>query len=175
MWQPSQGKMLHHTQLKILLRALELVKVGGVVCYSTCSLNPVEDEAVIAAALRKLNRQDDREEKPTIELLEFPSLSGFTRRPGINSWKVADFSEQDMAKTNKSDNDQDDDDEVPHLRWHKTWKDAEDAGLDGALESMWPQSDLEGMNLGRCTRLWPHDHDTGGFFLALLRKNESVS
>ena len=38
-------------QLRILLRGLELLNVGGRLVYSTCSLNPVEDEAVIAAAV----------------------------------------------------------------------------------------------------------------------------
>ena len=36
-WTPSIGNSLHSTQLKILKRALILVKTGGVVCYSTCS------------------------------------------------------------------------------------------------------------------------------------------
>jgi len=29
-----------------------MCKVGGKVSYSTCSLNPIEDEAVVAAALK---------------------------------------------------------------------------------------------------------------------------
>ena len=38
-------------QLRILNRGLELLSPGGCLVYSTCSLNPVEDEAVIAAEL----------------------------------------------------------------------------------------------------------------------------
>lgn len=38
-------------------RGLELLKLGGLLAYSTCSLNPVEDEAVVAALLRKADEQ----------------------------------------------------------------------------------------------------------------------
>ena len=39
--------------MKILKRGLDLLEVGGRLVYSTCSLNPVEDEAVIASMLRQ--------------------------------------------------------------------------------------------------------------------------
>jgi 16S rRNA C967 or C1407 C5-methylase (RsmB/RsmF family) len=39
-------------QLTILKRGLQLLKVGGRLSYSTCSLSPVEDEAVVAGALK---------------------------------------------------------------------------------------------------------------------------
>ena len=39
-------------QVRILLRAMNLLKHDGRIVYSTCSLNPVENEAVIAEALR---------------------------------------------------------------------------------------------------------------------------
>ena len=38
-------------QLRILHRGLELLAPRGRLVYSTCSLNPIEDEAVIATAL----------------------------------------------------------------------------------------------------------------------------
>ena len=39
------------TQLRILVRAVEMLAVGGKVVYSTCSMNPVEDEAVVSQLL----------------------------------------------------------------------------------------------------------------------------
>merc|ERR1719333_476203 len=35
------------------MRGMGLCKEGGIVVYSTCSMNPVEDEAVIARCLRE--------------------------------------------------------------------------------------------------------------------------
>ena len=35
------------------MRGLALLKVGGLMVYSTCSLNPLENEAVVATLLRR--------------------------------------------------------------------------------------------------------------------------
>ena len=40
-------------QRSILNRGLEMLEVGGRLVYSTCSFNPVEDEAVVAGMLDK--------------------------------------------------------------------------------------------------------------------------
>ncbi len=41
-WSPRDSFALHKLQLQIIRRAIMLVKVGGRIVYSTCSLNPVE-------------------------------------------------------------------------------------------------------------------------------------
>lgn len=41
-WSPRDGICLHGLQLQILMRAVQLVKIGGFVLYSTCSINPIE-------------------------------------------------------------------------------------------------------------------------------------
>ncbi len=51
-WLPSGGRSLHDLQVALLSKAVALVKPGGRVVYSTCSLDPVEDEAVVAEVLR---------------------------------------------------------------------------------------------------------------------------
>ena len=47
----SFSPFLPRTQLRILVRAVEMLAVEGIVVYSTCSMNPVEDEAVVSQLL----------------------------------------------------------------------------------------------------------------------------
>ena len=51
-WSVKDGLSIHLLQLAILKRGLELLADGGRLVYSTCSLNPIEGEAVVAAAIR---------------------------------------------------------------------------------------------------------------------------
>jgi tRNA (cytosine34-C5)-methyltransferase len=51
-WHPDYGIKLHSLQLSIALRGLALLRVGGIMCYSTCTFNPIEDEAVVGELLR---------------------------------------------------------------------------------------------------------------------------
>jgi tRNA (cytosine34-C5)-methyltransferase len=54
--------------------------VGGKLTYSTCSLNPVENEAVVAAALQICNG--------AVTLVDVPALPGARFSPGLAQWKV---------------------------------------------------------------------------------------
>lgn len=80
-WSPVDGNGLHNLQLRILLRAMELLKPGGRLVYSTCSFNPVENEAVVSAALNR---------NPNFEIVDVVAdLPILNRRPGMTSWKAA--------------------------------------------------------------------------------------
>jgi len=52
-WLPSGGRSLHDLQVDLLSRAVTITKPGGRIVYATCSLDPVEDEAVVAEVLRR--------------------------------------------------------------------------------------------------------------------------
>ena len=47
-WSQEYALEMHPLQTQIAMRGLALLKVGGLLCYSTCSLNPLENEAVSA-------------------------------------------------------------------------------------------------------------------------------
>jgi multisite-specific tRNA:(cytosine-C5)-methyltransferase len=151
-WTPSNALGLHMTQVRILVRALQMLKVGGRVVYSTCSMNPVEDEAVLAHAIDRCGGQEIVRILDTSNLL--PALK---RYPGLRSWKV-------MDKAGRV--------------WH-SYQEVEahravygDEGLGRIVESMFPpQNDIP---LERCMRVYPYQQDTGAFFIAILEKQTEI-
>lgn len=77
----GNGLGLHSLQVNILNRGLQLLKPGGRLVYSTCSMSPIENEAVVAEALRKwgssVSLKDCSDELP-----------GLKRRTGVSNWEV---------------------------------------------------------------------------------------
>jgi len=174
-WIPSISNSLHELQFNILKRALKLLKLNGVVAYSTCSMNPIEDEAVVAAALSWGNRFETN----SVELIDWPedALPGFKRRSGINTWRVANYRFDDItSKDGAEDDDGVDIEGAPRLQWYNSHVEACRDNMPHSCPSLWsPQKEHTiDMKLEKCTRLLPQDNDTGGFFVALIRKNREV-
>ncbi len=94
------------TQKGLLRRALELVKPGGIVVYSTCTFAPEENEAVVAYALQKV----------PCELL--PIDLPVPHSPGLTEWQGRKYGDE----------------------------------------------------MKRCVRIYPHHLDSGGMFIAKLRR-----
>jgi len=80
-WTASAGHSIHPLQLSIALNGARLTKVGGYMCYSTCSMNPIENEAVVAEILRTTDG--------SLKLVDKrPDMPGIVARPGWSNWKV---------------------------------------------------------------------------------------
>ncbi|KIM25888.1 hypothetical protein M408DRAFT_330889 [Serendipita vermifera MAFF 305830] len=146
-WGTASGNGLHNLQLRILQRAMKMLVPGGRIVYSTCSINPIENEAVVAAALKSANGE--------YHLVDISSrLPELVRKPGISEWKVSvDKEAQNLATSYSS-----------------YWESLSDSQKRDTkiTESMFPPSDAASLHLERCWRIYPHLQNTGGFFVAVL-------
>ena len=133
-WEPKGGLSLHFVQRKILLRGLEFLTEGGICVYSTCSMNPIEDEAVIGSVVKELGG--------AVEILDVSQkMPALKRHPGLDTWPVYNKA---MEKVEKFE------------------------GQESLAESMFPV-DLP-PSIKNCMRFYPQDSDSGGFFVAVLKK-----
>ena len=82
----AAGVELHGVQASILERALDLLVVGGRLVYSTCSQNPLENEAVIARVLTARRVRGDGHDDIEVQVLE--PVKGFASDPGLTTWLV---------------------------------------------------------------------------------------
>lgn len=53
LWSPARSKNLAVRQYALLASALAVVRPGGRIVYSTCSISPLENDAVVARLLKK--------------------------------------------------------------------------------------------------------------------------
>ena len=153
-WQPGSALGLHITQVRILVRALQMLKPGGRVVYSTCSMNPVENEAVIVSAIERCGGPSK------IDIIDCNGrLPELKRAPGMHQWQIMDKA---------------------GCIWN-SWEEVQQYVLtspDGLVpskltEGMFPRADANecsGLPLDRCLRVYAHQQDTGGFFITVLEK-----
>ena len=110
MWNINTIKKLSKIQKKLIYSAIEILKPGGEIVYSTCTHAPEENEEVIDFILKEFK------EKIKIEKIFLPIKC----REGIKEWEEEKYS--------------------------------------GEIE--------------HSCRIYPHDNNTEGFFLAKLKKIE---
>ncbi|KOX72241.1 tRNA (cytosine(34)-C(5))-methyltransferase [Melipona quadrifasciata] len=138
-WSPANGNNLHG----IAKRGLELLAVGGRMVYSTCSLNPIENEAVLHRLLVETG--------DSVRLVDCRDLvPGLVCDPGISYWLPAS----------------------KDLQYYKSWEDVPEQWQTQVRPKMFPPrpEDAAKFHFERCMRILPHHQDTGGFFVAVLEK-----
>ena len=146
-WTPKESRKMFKMQVDITVRGASLLVPGGHLVYSTCSMDPVENEAVVAEVLRRC---------PYLELVPM-ALEGIVLHPGLTAWPVLD---EDGAPVDLS--------EVEALPFfqpeHLSPQDRTVLGLGDATEEA-----MLVERLPHCLRLWHDDNNTGGFFVAQFR------
>ena len=161
-WDPKDGASLHPLQLRILLRGLQLLKPGGILSYSTCSLSPIENEAVVAEALRSTGGQ--------FEILDQRhKLGSFKTRKGLASWKVYDTTGKRLSRKKREEKEEEKAGEKgeevhtveKYFTVYEKYADVEEEKREVITESMFPPMGREEMeselNISRCIRVFPHD------------------
>lgn len=108
-YNPKRLKQMQNLQLKLLIRAYELLKKGGILTYSTCSLDPEENELCL---MKFFDIVGDAE-------LMDAKLKGLVLDNKLTKFNGIDINSEITEKT---------------------------------------------------IRIWPHDNDTNGFFVAKIKK-----
>ncbi|XP_034489569.1 tRNA (cytosine(34)-C(5))-methyltransferase [Drosophila innubila] len=148
-WNLAQAYNLHGVQYRIVRRGAEMLEVGGRLVYSTCSMNPIENEAVVQRIIKDANG--------ALELIDASHLvPGLKHNPGMNHWQLA-TKEVDTIFSNFE--------EVPESL-HTI--------IRPAMFPL-PAAEMSTIGIEKCMRILPHMQDTGGFFVAIIEKRRALS
>lgn len=74
-WTPEKSAELAKIQKELLIQAVDMLRPGGMLLYSTCTFAPAEDEEAISFLL---------ENRPDMQLLSLPGYEGFSQ--GVPAW-----------------------------------------------------------------------------------------
>lgn len=197
-WNVASANGLHRLQTRIAQRGARLLRVGGRLVYSTCSLNPIENEAVVAELLRS--------SKGALKLLDVSAeLPELRRNPGVGEWRVKgrdrwygtladvdhdrdrmvsasffppkDYYDPDVydealaqAKAAAEEEANEKAEEAEDQAQQQQKRSPEDIAMETARAVAARQHAELPLPLERCMRLLPHHQDTGGFFVAVMEK-----
>ena len=149
-WSPMDGAHMHRSQTRVLHRGLQLLRPGGILVYSTCSMNPLENEAVVLNSLMQW--------KGAVKILDVRHVLPQLRWvPGLCSWKVMDPSGVLYEQFEEMP-------EEVRTRYH-------------IRSTMFPPTNCDPKEFGieNTLRILPHLQNTGGFYVAVLQKQEDLT
>jgi len=121
-WNLDRVNKLHDLQVRLLVSAVKMLKVGGELVYSTCTLTPEENELVIEKILKKYPVQIVDIELPLKHRNGFTKYNGQTLHPDLKKavrilpWE-ADSDGFFLVKLVKTDPVNSDDEE----KWKKSY------------------------------------------------------
>lgn len=120
---------------------------------------PSADEAVVLELLRRCGG--------AVELVDVSDrLPGLSRAPGLHTWRVFDGTMREFTTFDEAS-------KVSRLRTEQN-RARRNAGKIPDTVFPPPPEEAASLHLERCMRLLPHAQDTGGFFVALLRKRAAL-
>ncbi|KAJ8541980.1 hypothetical protein K7X08_016846 [Anisodus acutangulus] len=175
-WNAGMGNGLHGLQVQIAMRGMSLLKVDGGMVYSTCSMNPIENEAVVVEILRRCGG--------SVELVDVSNeLPHLVRRPGLKKWKVQDkgmwltsFNEvcdsrraaivPGMFPSGKGYADA----QLPNDGSNGNSQNGNGMVQDPAIPTTILDEEASTLPLERCMRIVPHDQNSGAFFVVVFHK-----
>ena len=162
-WKLEYGLESHFTQIKILDNAIRQCKNDGHIIYSTCAINPIENEAVVCHIMEKY--------KDEIEIINCGKKlreMGIKFREGLIKWKVC----TGIDNNNK-------------LIWEEKYQNVKDNKSGLIRESMFHDiytyknnhpgalfSFTDPLCLRNCIRIYSHDNNSDCFFIALIHKKK---
>lgn len=142
LWSPKEAINLQKLQIEIALRACHLLRVGGRLVYSTCSLNPVENEAVVAQIVHRT--------RGAMRLVDARALlPQLACAPGMTRWTVTDAKGCVFP--------------APEGNMHE-------ALFPPHTPGGYSSAAVDALDLSLCMRLFPTHCKGGGFFVAVLDK-----
>jgi 16S rRNA C967 or C1407 C5-methylase (RsmB/RsmF family) len=163
-WTPKNGRALFKLQVDIVARGASLLVPGGKLMLSTCSIDPVENEAVVAELLRQL---------PYMQLVPIDEnlVPGLTLQKGISDWDILDEKGKIVAFDGSLP-------ELPllkpeHLSPQKRIELSNSIELEEGFD-VTKELEIESL-LPLCRRLRHQDNDTGGFFVAMLMHKQDAT
>ncbi|KAJ1606899.1 SUN RNA methyltransferase-like protein [Cryptosporidium canis] len=174
-WSVSFSLGLHRLQRSILLRGLSALRPkDGLLVYSTCSFNPLENEAVVSSVISALagrGVQVEIVDPLTISEVSRDVVSRTRFGRGVQTWKVPIPRKQLRKNKKKRCEDSCQSEQAPEQKeFFDSYEEVPFPSRESIFPSMFPPEDPSiRESLSRCIRVSPHQENTGGFFICVLR------